>query len=41
MARSGIVAGFIFAFIGMLGDYATPQLIGGTNGTLLLKRFAE
>ena len=33
-ARSGIVAGFIFAFIGMLGDYATPQLIGGTNGTL-------
>ncbi|HEY4164785.1 MAG TPA: ABC transporter permease subunit, partial [Dongiaceae bacterium] len=33
-ARSGIVAGFVFAFIGMLGDYATPQLIGGTNGTL-------
>ena len=33
-ARSGIIAGFIFAFIGMLGDYATPQLIGGTNGTL-------
>lgn len=34
MARSGIVAGFVFAFIGMMGDYATPQLIGGTNGTL-------
>ena len=33
-ARSGIVAGFVFAFIAMLGDYATPQLIGGTNGTL-------
>jgi ABC-type spermidine/putrescine transport system permease subunit II len=33
-ARSGIVAGFVFAFIGMMGDYATPQLIGGTNGTL-------
>jgi ABC-type spermidine/putrescine transport system permease subunit I len=34
VARSGIVAGFIFAFIAMMGDYATPQLIGGTNGTL-------
>jgi spermidine/putrescine transport system permease protein len=33
-ARSGIIAGFVFAFIGMMGDYATPQLIGGTNGTL-------
>jgi ABC-type spermidine/putrescine transport system permease subunit II len=33
-ARSGIVAGFVFAFIAMLGDYATPQLIGGTSGTL-------
>ena len=33
-ARSGIVAGFVFAFIAMMGDYATPQLIGGTNGTL-------
>ena len=37
-ARSGIVAGFIFAFISMLGDYATPQLIGGTNGTTLAAR---
>jgi spermidine/putrescine transport system permease protein len=34
VARSGIVAGFVFAFIAMMGDYATPQLIGGTNGTL-------
>jgi spermidine/putrescine transport system permease protein len=33
-ARSGIVAGFVFAFIAMMGDYATPQLIGGTAGTL-------
>jgi len=32
-ARSGIVAGFVFAFIAMMGDYATPQLIGGTSGT--------
>jgi ABC-type spermidine/putrescine transport system permease subunit II len=34
VARSGVVAGFVFAFIAMMGDYATPQLIGGTNGTL-------
>jgi spermidine/putrescine transport system permease protein len=34
-ARSGIVAGFVFAFISMMGDYATPQLIGGTNGLML------
>jgi ABC-type spermidine/putrescine transport system permease subunit II len=33
-ARSGIVAGFVFAFIAMMGDYATPQLIGGTKGSL-------
>jgi spermidine/putrescine transport system permease protein len=33
-ARSGIIAGFVFSFIAMMGDYATPQLIGGTNGTL-------
>jgi ABC-type spermidine/putrescine transport system permease subunit II len=34
IARTGLVAGFVFAFISMMGDYATPQLIGGTNGTL-------
>src|SRR4029078_5404481 len=31
---SVIVAVCVFAFIAMMGDYATPQLIGGTNGTL-------
>jgi spermidine/putrescine transport system permease protein len=34
IARTGIIAGFILSFITMMGDYATPQLIGGTNGVL-------
>lgn len=34
MASGGLVGGFIFAFIAMMGDYVTPQLIGGTEGTL-------
>jgi spermidine/putrescine transport system permease protein len=33
LARSGLIAGFLFAFIAMLGDYITPTLIGGTRGT--------
>lgn len=32
IARSGLLAGFVFCFIGMLGDYVTPLLIGGTEG---------
>jgi spermidine/putrescine transport system permease protein len=34
MARTGLIGGFVFAFIAMMGDYITPQLIGGTEGTL-------
>lgn len=34
IARTGLLGGFIFAFITMMGDYVTPQLIGGTSGTL-------
>jgi len=34
IASSGLVGGFILAFIAMMGDYVTPQLIGGTEGTL-------
>jgi ABC-type spermidine/putrescine transport system permease subunit II len=34
IARTGILAGFVLSFIAMMGDYATPQLIGGTNGIL-------
>lgn len=32
IARTGLLAGFIFCFIAMLGDYVTPLLIGGTEG---------
>jgi ABC-type spermidine/putrescine transport system permease subunit II len=34
LIRSGLLAAFAFCFISMLGDYATPTLIGGTDGTL-------
>jgi ABC-type spermidine/putrescine transport system permease subunit II len=34
LCRNGAVGGFILAFIAMLGDYVTPQTVGGTAGTL-------
>jgi ABC-type spermidine/putrescine transport system permease subunit II len=34
LAASGLLAGFAFAFISMMGDYVTPTLIGGTEGSL-------
>lgn len=34
LARAGILAGFAFAMLNMIGDYVTPQLIGGTDGAL-------
>lgn len=34
IARTGLVGGFVFSFIAMMGDYITPTLIGGTQGTL-------
>jgi spermidine/putrescine transport system permease protein len=34
LAASGLLAGFAFAFISMMGDYVTPALIGGTEGSL-------
>lgn len=33
LCRNGLAGGFILAFVSMLGDYVTPQLIGGTAGT--------
>lgn len=33
-AGAGLLAGFAFAFIAMMGDYVTPRLIGGTDGSL-------
>lgn len=34
LAKTGLIGGFVFAFIAMMGDYVTPGLIGGTEGTL-------
>lgn len=33
--RSGIVTAAIFVFIPILGEYLTPQLVGGTNGAMI------
>lgn len=45
VARMGLIAGFIFCFISMMGDYVTPQLIGGTEGflysTLITNQFGS
>jgi ABC-type spermidine/putrescine transport system permease subunit II len=34
LVRTGLLAGFVFSFIAMMGDYVTPTLIGGTRGIL-------
>jgi ABC-type spermidine/putrescine transport system permease subunit II len=34
VARTGILGGFVLSVITVLGDYVTPQLIGGTEGYL-------
>lgn len=34
IARTGLIGGAIFAFVAMMGDYITPQLIGGSEGSL-------
>jgi len=34
LSATGLLAGFSFAFIAMVGDYVTPRLIGGTKGSL-------
>jgi spermidine/putrescine transport system permease protein len=34
LAATGLLAGFGFSFIAMVGDYVTPRLIGGTKGSL-------
>lgn len=33
--RAGIVTATIFVFIPILGEYLTPQLVGGTNGSMI------
>jgi spermidine/putrescine transport system permease protein len=32
LAMPGVVAGIVFVFILSLGDYITPQMVGGTMG---------
>ena len=34
IGRTGLMAGFAFSFITVMGDYVTPQLVGGTRGTM-------
>lgn len=34
ISRTGLMAGFAFCFITVMGDYITPQLVGGTRGTM-------
>jgi spermidine/putrescine transport system permease protein len=33
--RSGLSTAFIFVFVPMLGEYLTPQLVGGTRGVMI------
>lgn len=45
IARTGLIAGFILSFITMAGDYVTPSLIGGTQGSffanLIVNQFGD
>jgi spermidine/putrescine transport system permease protein len=45
IARTGLIAGFILSFITMSGDYVTPSLIGGTQGSffanLIVNQFGD
>jgi spermidine/putrescine transport system permease protein len=33
--KQGVITTFLFIFIPMLGEYITPKLVGGTNGTMM------
>jgi spermidine/putrescine transport system permease protein len=33
--KAGVITAFIFIFIPMLGEYITPKLVGGTDGTMM------
>jgi spermidine/putrescine transport system permease protein len=33
--KQGVITAFLFIFIPMLGEYITPKLVGGTNGTMM------
>jgi len=34
LSLPGVVSGFLFAFIPTLGEWVTPALVGGVNGTM-------
>lgn len=34
IARAGLLTAFGFCFVSMMGDYVTPSLVGGSQGTL-------
>lgn len=36
LARTGLFAGFALCLISMMGDYATPTLVGGSSSTLFI-----
>ena len=33
--KQGVITAFLFIFIPMLGEYITPKLVGGTDGTMM------
>lgn len=35
MSSKGVMAAFLFAFVLAAGDYVTPQLVGGTSGSMV------
>ncbi len=35
LSSAGVVAAFVFVFLLCAGDFVTPQLVGGTNGTMI------
>jgi len=34
LSLPGVIAGFVFVFVPTIGEFVTPQLVGGTNGSL-------
>jgi len=34
LSLPGVIAGFVFVFVPTIGEFVTPQLVGGTNGYL-------
>jgi spermidine/putrescine transport system permease protein len=41
LSLPGVIAGFIFVFIPTIGEYFTPLLVGGVNGTMFGNAIAD